>query len=213
MKHVRPYTCAHDSQKKRQQILNAAYIVFSRKGYHRATVDEIIALADTGKGTVYNYFVNKEQLFYTLIKERSAPFEAILAGIVPSSELPLQKVETIIKAFLEFYKENADLWRVVMYEVRGLGVEGYTDFTLEQRNKYQAWFGQTIGMIEKVLLEGKEQGVIRADCDANRVSYGLFSVIVTWVFRDFVSDDIGETARNITELVLYGMADKDIKIC
>jgi len=213
MKHVRPYTCAHDSQKKRQQILNAAYIVFSRKGYHRATVDEIIALADTGKGTVYNYFVNKEQLFYTLIKERSAPFEAILAGIVPSSELPLQKVETIIKAFLEFYKENADLWRVVMYEVRGLGVEGYTDFTLEQRNKYQAWFGQTIGMIEKVLLEGKEQGVIRADCDANRVSYGLFSVIVTWVFRDFVSDDIGETARNITELVLYGMADKDIKNC
>jgi len=213
MKHVRPYTCAHDSQKKRQQILNAAYIVFSRKGYHRATVDEIIALADTGKGTVYNYFVNKEQLFYTLIKERSAPFEAILAGIVPSSELPLQKVETIIKAFLEFYKENADLWRVVMYEVRGLGVEGYTDFTLEQRNKYQAWFGQTIGMIEKVLLEGKEQGVIRANCDANRVSYGLFSVIVTWVFRDFVSDDIGETARNITELVLYGMADKDIKNC
>ena len=213
MKHVRPYTCAHDSQKKRQQILNAAYIVFSRKGYHRATVDEIIALADTGKGTVYNYFVNKEQLFYTLIKERSAPFEAILAGIVPSSELPLQKVETIIKAFLEFYKENADLWRVVMYEVRGLGVEGYTDFTLEQRNKYQDWFTQTTGMIEKVLLEGKEQGVIRANCDANRVSYGLFSVIVTWVFRDFVSDDIGETARNITELVLYGMADKDIKIC
>jgi len=208
MKQTRPYTFTHDSQKKRQQILEAAYIVFSRKGYHRATVDEIIALADTGKGTVYNYFVNKEQLFYTLIKERSAPFEVILAAIVDSPEQPLQKVETIIKAFLEFYRENADLWRVVMYEVRGLGVEGYTDFTLEQRDKYQAWFTQTVGMIEKVLVEGKEQGVIRANCDANKVAYGLFSVIVTWVFRKFVSDDIGETARNITELVLYGMADK-----
>ncbi|MGL5512818.1 MAG: TetR/AcrR family transcriptional regulator, partial [Sporomusa sp.] len=43
---------------KRQQILDAAHTVFSRKGYHRATVDEIISLADTGKGTVYNYFVN-----------------------------------------------------------------------------------------------------------------------------------------------------------
>jgi len=210
MKHIRPYTCSssHDSQKKRQQILDAAYIVFSRKGYHRATVDEIIALADTGKGTVYNYFINKEQLFYTLIKEHGAPFEATLEGIVASSELPLQKIETIIRAFLEFYRDNADLWRVVMYEVRGLGVEGYTDFTLEQRDKYQAWFVMTTGMIEKVLIEGMEQGVIRTNCDANRVAYGLFSVIVTWVFREFVGDDVSGTAHHISELVLFGIADK-----
>lgn len=208
MKYNRAFTAAQDSHNKRQQILDAAYIIFSRKGYHRATVDEIIALADTGKGTVYNYFVNKEQLFYTLIKERSTPFEAVLEGIITSSEPPLQKVETIIKAFLEFYRENADLWRVVMYEVRGLGVEGYTNFTLEQRDKYQAWFGQTIGMIEKVLLEGKAQGVILEKCDANRVAHGIFSVIVTFVFRNFINEDIGETAHNISELLLHGVANK-----
>jgi len=208
MKQTRPYTCAHDSHNKRQQILDAAYIVFYGKGYHRATVDEIIALADTGKGTVYNYFVNKEQLFYTLIKERSAPFEAILERIVASPEVPLQKVETIIKAFLEFYIKNADLWRVVMYEVRGLGVEGYTNFTLEQRDKYQAWFSSTIGTIEKVLLEGKAQGVIRGIFDADRVAHSIFSVIVTTVFRHYVSEDIGTTAHNITKLVLYGVVGK-----
>ena len=52
-----------EGRSKRELILEAAYDVFSRKGYHRATIDEIIALADTGKGTVYNYFVNKDQLF------------------------------------------------------------------------------------------------------------------------------------------------------
>lgn len=209
MKYTRSYTIAsQESHNKRQQILDAAYIVFSRKGYHRATVDEIIALADTGKGTVYNYFVNKEQLFYTLIKERSTPFETILAGIITSPEPPLEKVETVIKAFLEFYKENADLWRVVMYEVRGLGVEGYSNFTADQRDKYQAWFSQTIGVIEKVLLEGKAQGVILETCDANRVAHGIFSVIVTFVFRNFVSEDTSETAHHITELLLYGAASK-----
>jgi len=208
MKHPQPCICSHDSHNKRQQILDAAYIIFSRKGYHRATVDEIIALADTGKGTVYNYFVNKEQLFYTLVKERSTPFEAILTKIVTSSEFPLQKVETIVKAFLEFYIENADLWRVVMYEVRGLGVEGYSNFTLEQQEKYQAWFCQTIGMIEKVLLEGKASGVILETCDANRISHGLFSVIVTSVFHNFLNEDIGETAHKITQFLLYGVASK-----
>ena len=206
MKQTRHCPCSHDTQNKRKQILDAAYIVFSRKGYHKATVDEIIALADTGKGTVYNYFVNKEQLFYTLIQEHNLPFEAILTGIVASQKKPLEKVEIIIKAFLEFYIENADLWRVVMYEVRGLGVAGYSNFTDEQRDKYQAHFCRTIGMIEKVLIEGKEQGVIRKQCNANRVAHSIFSVIVTSVFRNFIGDDIGETAHNITELVLYGVA-------
>ena len=38
---------------KDQRILLAAENVFSARGYERATVDEIIALADVGKGTVY----------------------------------------------------------------------------------------------------------------------------------------------------------------
>ena len=52
---------------KEQRILKAAEQVFSRKGYTDATLDEIIKIADTGKGTVYKYFGNKDFLFYTLI--------------------------------------------------------------------------------------------------------------------------------------------------
>jgi len=206
MKHVREMVGSHDSQNKRQQILQAAYVIFSRKGYHRATVDEIIALADTGKGTVYNYFVNKEQLFYTLIKECNAPFQIILEGIVNSSEPPLQKVETIIKAYLEFYVKNADLWRVMMHEVRGFGVAGSSNFSQEQLDKYHVCCCETIGMIEKVLLEAQEKDVIRRECDATRAAHGLFSVIVTFVFRKFVNEDTSETAHMIADLFLYGAA-------
>lgn len=206
MKHVRDTVGFHDSQNKRQQILHAAYVVFSRKGYHRATVDEIIALADTGKGTVYNYFVNKEQLFYTLIKEYNTPFQVILEGVVNSSEPPVEKVETIIKAFLEFYVKNADLWRVMMHEVRGFGVAGSSNFTQEQLDKYHSCFCGTIGMIEKVILEAQEKGVIRKECNATRSAHGLFSVIVTFVFRDFVNEDVSEAAHMIADLFLYGAA-------
>ncbi len=194
-----------DSRTKRQQILDAAYVVFSRKGYHRATVDEIIALADTGKGTVYNYFVNKEQLFYTLIKERSASFEVSLADIVQSDKPSLVKVEAMIKVFLQFYVSNGDLWRVMMHEVRGLGTEGNSCFTQEQRDKYRQWFTQTIGMLEKVLQAGIDQGVIRK-CDANKVAHGLFSVVIITVFQKFVDDDIDVTAHMITDIFLHGVA-------
>ena len=192
---------------KRQKILNAAYTVFSRKGYHRATVDEIIALADTGKGTVYKYFVNKEQLFYTLIKERSANFETELKEIVALTETPLSKIKKAIKVFLEFYVANADLWRVLMHEMRGLGHEEPSSFTEAQREKYRERFVLTIGILQTILQEGIDQGNIR-NCDIHKVAHGLFSVIVMMVFQGFVddsSDSIDDMANRIADIFLYGV--------
>ncbi|HWR45463.1 TetR/AcrR family transcriptional regulator [Sporomusa sp.] len=194
---------------KRQQILDAAYTVFSRKGYHRATVDEIIALADTGKGTVYNYFVSKEQLFYTLIKERSSKFEAELNMIATLAELPLIKIKKAIKVFLEFYVANADLWRVLMHEMRGLGHES-SCFTEAQREKYRERFVHTIGILENILQEGIEQGAIR-QCDVHKAAHGLFSVIVMMVFQGFVGEDddsIDKAANNIADIFLYGVVER-----
>lgn len=193
---------------KRRQILDAAYTVFSRKGYHRATVDEIIALADTGKGTVYKYFVNKEQLFYTLITERSANFEKELKRIATLDEPPLDKVKQAIRVFLEFYVANGDLWRVLMHEMRCLGQEETASFTEAQRKKYRERFAQNIGILQTILQEGIEQGTIR-NCDIQKAAYGLFSVIVMVVFQGFVADSkdsIDETAERIADIFLYGVA-------
>lgn len=206
-----------DSRTKRQQILDAAYVVFSRSGYHRATVDEIIALAETGKGTVYNYFGNKEQLFYTLIKERSAGFEAMLENMVASHIGPLEKVEAITRIFLEFYTENAELWRVLMHEMRGLSCGGQSALPKSQCAKHQERFKRTIGLIQKVLEEGIEQKVFRK-CEVNKAAHGLFSVIVMMVYQGFVSkgkdgkadkEGIAVAARSIADIFLYGLVKKD----
>ena len=196
-----------DIKNKRQQILDAAYQVFSRKGYHLATVDEIIALADTGKGTVYNYFNNKEQLFYTVIREISDPFEKTLHSVVKAEQAPIEKIKSIIVLFLDFYTKNADLWRVMMHEVRGFGSEGYSHFKEEQREKYRTRFCETIGLVEQVLKEAIDAGVVK-DCNVSQVAFGLFSVIITLVFQNMVGDDILQTADNIADMLLNGIAKK-----
>jgi len=196
---------ADELRNKRQQILEAAYIVFSRKGYHRATVDEIIALADTGKGTVYNYFNNKEQLFYTLIHEISEPFEANLQQVIKSEDLPLAKIKRLIRLFLVFYVRHADLWRVMMHEVRGFGSESYSNFKEGQREKYAARFTETIGTFQTVLQEAAANGDIKS-CEISKIAFGLYSVIVTLVFQKLVDESIDETADKIADIFLYGIA-------
>ncbi len=192
-----------DSRSKRQQIIEAAYTVFSSKGYHRATVDEIIALADTGKGTVYNYFNNKEQLFYTLVRERNQPFEAALLQVVESDRQPFEKLETMVKIFLRFYQENADLWRVMMHEMRGFGSEDLSFVKAETREKYREVFTRTVGMLGKALKEGIDRGVLR-EMNVSHVSYVLFSAIVTMAFNKFI-DDVDYAARELSEIFLYGL--------
>ncbi|MBP2641215.1 MAG: transcriptional regulator, TetR family [Firmicutes bacterium] len=196
----------HDaSRTKRQQILDAAYTVFSRKGFHRATVDEIIALADTGKGTVYNYFTNKEQLFYTLVTEKSVPFEHALGEVARSPQPVLMKIENMIRLFLRFYLDNGGLWRVLMHEMRGFGSERYSALSLEQREKHQNSFRETIGMLQMVLDEGIQNGVFK-ECDTKKAAYALFSVIITMVFQNFIDDDIEDTAHMIADVFFYGVA-------
>ncbi|WIW71546.1 TetR/AcrR family transcriptional regulator [Anaerosinus gibii] len=196
-----------DPKNKRQHILDAAYIVFSRKGFHRATVDEIIKLADTGKGTVYNYFINKENLFYTLIEERSAPFRHHISNIKKDNIPPLEKIRLMTREFLSFYDKHADLWRVFMHEVRCFGEVGYPGFSEEQQKKCRRNFEEPLETLEAVIKEGIEQGLLIV-ASSKQAAYGLLSAILAIVFQKLIGDEFDQTAENIARVFLFGIANK-----
>ncbi|BDU01658.1 TetR/AcrR family transcriptional regulator [Nocardia sputorum] len=56
---------------KRQAILDAAFTLFSRDGYHQAGVDTIAVQARVAKHTIYNHFGDKETLFRAVIADLS----------------------------------------------------------------------------------------------------------------------------------------------
>jgi AcrR family transcriptional regulator len=52
-----------------QEILEAAFLEFSRNGYATTTLDQIAERAGVTKGTIYVYFENKEHLFISMVRE------------------------------------------------------------------------------------------------------------------------------------------------
>jgi len=58
-----------DKEAKRRQIMDAALALFLKKGYKSVTTREIAASAGVSKGILYDYFNNKEDLFYRTIRE------------------------------------------------------------------------------------------------------------------------------------------------
>ena len=66
-----------------QEIMDAAMRVFARKGFFNATLDEISEEAEFSKGALYLYFSNKEDILYSIIKEKSTVFFQTLKDTLP----------------------------------------------------------------------------------------------------------------------------------
>ena len=60
---------------RRQQILTAAMTCFMRKGYYRATMDDIVVESGLSKGTLYWYFKSKKELFLALVQSMMQQIE------------------------------------------------------------------------------------------------------------------------------------------
>lgn len=84
---------------KRGRIFAAAVQVFARKGYDRATMDDIAAQARVAKGTLYLYFKGKADLFTQLYTEVEGQLWAGLAHLRAEGGDPIRR----IRLFFEYW--------------------------------------------------------------------------------------------------------------
>ncbi|HET8845456.1 MAG TPA: TetR/AcrR family transcriptional regulator [Ktedonobacteraceae bacterium] len=83
-------------QKRTELILEIAEEILTRKGYHAASMDEIAAQAGVAKGTLYQHFPTKEDLFFALIEQAVTRFEHLVQQVSVSPSSASEKLERII---------------------------------------------------------------------------------------------------------------------
>jgi AcrR family transcriptional regulator len=88
-----------DKQKKREEILHAAMKVFAEKGVKRARMADIAQRAGIGKGTIYEYFRSREEIFMEgfnlLLRDMKDGLQSVLE--VPAD--PETKLKSVMKIF------------------------------------------------------------------------------------------------------------------
>jgi AcrR family transcriptional regulator len=103
-------------------MLDAAVRVFSRQGYHSASVDEVAEEAGISKPMVYAYLGTKEELFTACVhREGARLLEAIAASATSdgSAELPPdQRFWRGLRAFFVFVDAHRDGWTVLCRQAR-----------------------------------------------------------------------------------------------
>ncbi len=103
---------------KRQEIVNAARIVFAARGFSAATLDEIADRAEFGKGTLYNYFQSKEELFETVIADI---FDELLEIAVAACTVPERSLRDsyleLARQLLQHLFSNIGMYNLLMREM------------------------------------------------------------------------------------------------
>lgn len=138
---------------KRQQILKAAVKVFSQKGFHEAKVDEIAQLADVGKGTVYEYFASKTELFQEMFKVGMQFYIDNMNNELKPGLTCQEKLVRIARLHIRFVVRYKDLARITMTE--------HTYFNEDFRKWIWQKRDEKLKLLEQIISEGVSAGEFR----------------------------------------------------
>lgn len=93
---------------KRELLISVAVKVFARKGFHASKMQDIADEAGIGKGTIYEYFKTKDELFLAVYDKWMDDYEAAMNKAVESHSNPVTTADAIIDTAIEFYETHAE---------------------------------------------------------------------------------------------------------
>ncbi|RKD33521.1 TetR/AcrR family transcriptional regulator [Thermohalobacter berrensis] len=96
-------------EERRINIIEAAVKVFSKKGFHKARMEDIAKEAGIGKGTIYEYFDSKKHLFYEMIKHNVNLYKDNIKVILEKESNLEERLLGICRYHGRFISEHIDM--------------------------------------------------------------------------------------------------------
>ncbi len=165
---------------KYTRIIEAGVNVFTRKGFHKATVEEVAREAGVGKGTVYTYFQNKEALFLAIINEGINEMARVVEETRNPEDNPRQQLKQSIYSILDFFSKHREFCIFLVREHFS-----YNQSIKEQAEKFHSRYNTVFG---KILQQGKEQGLFEFE-HLDTLSSGLTGAVFSAAFYWFMFSD------------------------
>jgi AcrR family transcriptional regulator len=163
-------------ESRRQQILDAARVCFSRDGFHATTTADIVRESGVSQGTLYLYFETKDDIVLALADDRHQG-EAFLNALAQSEPDPVQGLFMMI----ELYGHSLNDPRRA--EMRRIGIQGWGEALRNERihESVTSGLAKVRGAIERLVERGQRAGEVRADVDpeaAARIMIASFQGLI-----------------------------------
>ncbi len=172
----------------------AAEKLFTSRRYHEVTLDDIVREVRIGKGTIYLYFKDKDDLFLQVALAGFDEMCALIRQRVADSATPREQLLQVCGVITAFFTRRRELFRMMQSEDARLSLcaGGIKD----------EWHRKRRGLVEAVaaiLTKGQDAGVLRTDLTADVLAELLLGMLRARA-RSF-----GDSAQGVDDSLLVDL--------
>ena len=196
---------------KTTQIITAAARVFSKNGFSNTVMVDIALEAGIGKGTIYEYFKSKEDLFFAVFEWFSKKIEKTKSvGVSKLGGTASERLKTLNDSLMNSWFETKDLFTLVM---EFWSASSSSVLRERFKNAFHSMYKEYRYYVASLLQDGVEHKEFRNDININSVAAGL---VGTWdaIFLQAWFDESFDpitTSRDFLDVLLKGLAIHDLK--
>jgi AcrR family transcriptional regulator len=105
-----------EKEMRRNAILDAAEKRFAREGFHVTTLEEVAADVEISKATIYLYFKNKEELFFSILEEKFDQYIQSIGKRLDGVLTLKEAITELVTGGLDFLQGNHHFFRLILSE-------------------------------------------------------------------------------------------------
>ena len=156
-------------EERRGQIVQAVLDVVAEYGVPEATIARIAKAAEVSEGTLYVYFTSRKEMLLAALESILAEMYQLIDGTEGADAM--SRLRKIGAAHSEQMRAERGLMAYPWFEFIAAGPQiGIRDAVADtHKAAYQR--------LRKIIEDGKIKGSIRADCDADRLAWGFYTVL------------------------------------
>jgi TetR/AcrR family transcriptional regulator len=169
----------HLPEEKRERILRTASQLFASRGFNRTDMEEIAKRSGVGKGSLYNYFQSKDELFLFVCRKAIERSREATWGEVQMDWDIYRVVDHIFRHHLEFEFTFPEYHRLHL-NFSSPRMERFADQLALESEKH------TSDRLKQLLKEGIRKGIIHEDLDVAMTAFMINSLYILFM-ASFVS--------------------------
>ncbi len=188
----------------REQLVQAARLVFARYGFKKTALDDIAREARKGKSTIYYYFKSKDEIFKAVIDAeaeiRVKVIEDRISGISDSQE----KLKTYIYVRMRTLKMVVNYYEAIKNDLLD-----NLYFVNTFRNEH---FEAEVNQVKSMLLEGidkKHFTIQNPELTAKTIVTALHGFEVPLILKNLSDEELQKSIDEMLNILFFGIVTKD----
>ena len=158
-------------EKKREHLLRQASLLFAERGLNQSDMAALAGRVGIAKGSLYNYFDNKEELYLYVCRDGLERSRSAVYGTMDPSWDVYRQVDHIFREGARFVQSHPE-YLILYTNIASAGMARFSARISKEVEHY------TAAHLKQVLRRDMAAGIVRDDLDVNLTAFAINSLYI-----------------------------------